>query len=92
MIVAVVLDETVVVVTVNVAVVEFAATVTEAGTCAAPLLLVKVTTAPPAGATAFNVTVPVELALPPTTLVGFIDSADTVRGLIVKLAVRLLLL
>jgi hypothetical protein len=86
------LEETVLVVTVNVALVEFAGTVTEAGTCAAALLLESVTTAPPTGAMALSVTVPVEFALPPTTLVGFIDSPDTVLGVIVRLAVRLLLL
>ena len=56
---------------VNVPVVTPAATVTEAGTVAALLLLlVKVTTAPPAGATELSVTVPV-LVKPPVTVDGF---------------------
>jgi len=88
-IVAVTLDETVLVVTVNVAVVAFAATVTEAGTCAAALLLDSVTTVPPAGAAELNVTVPVDVALPPTTLVGFSVKPVTVRGFTVSVAVRL---
>ena len=59
------------VVTVKVALVAFAATVTLAGTCAAAALLLKrVTSAPPAGAGAFNLTVPAE-EVPPTTEVGF---------------------
>ena len=59
------------VVTVNVALVAPAATVTLADTVAADVLLLpNVTTAPPAGATALNVTVPVEEA-PPVTLAGF---------------------
>jgi hypothetical protein len=68
-IVAVVSDATAVVVTANVAVVAPAATVTLAGTVADALLLERVTTAPPVGAAALSVTVPVELA-PPTRLVG----------------------
>jgi hypothetical protein len=56
-------------VTVKVAVVAFAATVTLAGTCAAAaLLLERVTTTPPAGARPFRVTVPVEEVPPITTL------------------------
>ena len=55
----------------NVAVVALAATVTLAGTCAAAVLLLeRVTNAPPVGAGAVNVTVPVEV-LPPMTEVGF---------------------
>jgi len=58
------------VVTVNVAVVAPATTVTLAGTCAAGVLLRdRVTTAPPAGAGPLNVTVPVE-EVPPITEVG----------------------
>jgi hypothetical protein len=65
------LDTTGLVLTVNVAVVELAATVTLAGTVAtAVLLVVSVTTAPPAGAGPLNVTVPVE-EVPPVTIVGF---------------------
>lgn len=82
-------EVTLVVVTVNVAVVAFAATVTLAGTCAAALLLDNVTTAPPAGAAELNVTVPVD-GLPPVTLVGFSDNADTVRCVTLRVAVRLL--
>jgi hypothetical protein len=64
-----VVTETVVIV--NVAVVAPEATVTLAGTVAAAvLLLVRVTTAPVAGAAALSVTVPCE-GFPPTTLVGF---------------------
>ena len=59
------------VVTVNVALVAPAATVTLVGTVATDvLLLLSVTTAPPVGAALLNVTVPVE-ELPPVTLVGF---------------------
>ena len=58
------------VVTLKVAVVAFAATVTLAGTWAAAVLLLdRVTTAPPAGAGPLNVIVPVE-ALPPMTDTG----------------------
>lgn len=77
---------TAVVVTVNVAVVAPAATVTLAGTCADPLLEESATAAPPAGAGPFRVTVPVEL-LPPTTLVGFKLNELAERGLIVSPAV-----
>jgi hypothetical protein len=63
---------TALVVTVNCAVVAPANTVTLTGTAAAAaLVLAKVTTAPFAGAGPFNVTVPVELAAPPITAVGF---------------------
>ena len=66
------------VVTVNVAVVAFAATVTVAGTCAAPVLLLdNATTAPPDGAGAVNVTVPVEV-LPPITEAGLTVIEPTV--------------
>jgi hypothetical protein len=61
---------TVEVVTLNVAVVAPAATVTLAGTVADALLDASVTTRPPAGAADDNVTVPV-LAVPPVTDVGF---------------------
>lgn len=58
------------VVTVNVVDVLPAGTVTLTGTVAAGFPLESVTTAPPLGAAALSVTVPVELA-PPVTLVGF---------------------
>ena len=48
-----------------------AGTVTLPGTRAVALLLESVTVAPPAGAGALNVTVPVEDCTPPTTLEGF---------------------
>jgi len=58
--------------TVKVAEVAFAGTVTLAGTVAAEVLLLdNATTVPPAGAYPLSVTVPVEVAEPPTTLVGF---------------------
>jgi hypothetical protein len=64
-----------VVVTVKVALLAPAATVTLAGTVAAAVLLESETTAPPEGAALVNVTVPVD-ELPPTTLVGFTDTED----------------
>src|SRR2546428_13016052 len=54
-----------------------AETVTLAGTTTAGLLLESVTCAPPAGAGAFSVTVPVE-GLPPVTLVGLTVSDETI--------------
>ena len=66
--------------TVNVALVAPAATVTLNGTIAAAVLLVEsATVAPPAGAGPLNVTVPVE-GVPPMTLVGFSVSEETVGG------------
>jgi len=68
------------VLTVNVALVAPAATVTLEGTVtAAVLLLESATCAPPAGAAPLNVTVPVE-ELPPVTLVGFSPSEARVGG------------
>jgi hypothetical protein len=91
-ILAEVLLATGVVVTVNVAVVAPAATVTDAGTCAtAVLLLVSVTTAPPAGACPLSVTVPVE-GLPPTTEVGFRLMELRLAAVTVNVAVRVTLL
>jgi hypothetical protein len=58
----------------NVAVVAFAGTVKDAGTVAAfVLLLARVTSAPPAGAAALSVTVPV-LPVPAGTVTGFTES------------------
>ncbi len=54
----------------NVAVVFPSRTVTDTGTVAAALSLLSVTTAPPVGAAAVSVTVPVEL-FPPITEDGF---------------------
>jgi hypothetical protein len=73
----VVVEATPNVVTVKVADVLPADTVTLAGTLAAAvLLLVRLTETPPVGAAAFSRTVPVEL-LPPTTLVGLRDTDET---------------
>jgi hypothetical protein len=66
---------------VNVALVDPAAIVTLAGAVAALVsLLDNVTRAPPDGAAPVSVTVPVAFVLPPVTLVGEIDSADSVGG------------
>ena len=63
----------------NVALVAPAATVTLAGTRAAVVLLLEsATCAPPVGAAALSVTVPVD-EFPPTTLVGFSVSDDSER-------------
>jgi hypothetical protein len=73
---------TALVLTVNVAVVAPATTVTLGGTLAAVVLLLEsVTCAPPAGAGPLSVTVPVE-EFPPVTLVGFSESEEsaTVAG------------
>jgi len=79
------------VVTVNVAVVALAATVTLAGTVAAAvLLLVSVTTAPPAGAEPFSVTVPVE-EVPPVTDVGLKLTELGARAFTVKAALCVVL-
>jgi len=66
------------VLTANVALVAPAGTNTLEGTPAAPLLLESMTWAPPAGAGALSVTVPVEVCRPPITLVGFSVSEETV--------------
>ena len=66
------------VLTVKVALVAPAGTVTLGGTLAAPLSLARVICAPPAGAGPLNVTVPVEDCTPPITLDGFSVSEETV--------------
>jgi hypothetical protein len=66
-------------VTVNVPLVAPAAIVTLAGTVAAVVLLLdNVTTVPADGAAPVSVAVPVAFVLPPVTLVGEIDSPDSV--------------
>jgi hypothetical protein len=76
-------DDTADVVTVNVRLVLPAATATLAGTVAAAgLLLDSDTTVPPDGAALVSVTVPCEL-LPPVTLAGLNDSAESVGALAV---------
>ena len=91
-ILTVLFDVTVLVLTLNVAIVEPAETVTLAGTVATfVLLLDSVTTAPAAGAGPFNVTVPVEV-VPPRTEVGFRETEVRVAAVTVKFAVRVVLL
>jgi hypothetical protein len=71
---------TALVLTVNVALVAPAATVTLEGTLAAVVLLLEsVTIAPPDGAAPLSVTVPVE-ELPPGMLVGFTESEVRATG------------
>ena len=74
--------------TVAVAVVAPAGTVMLVGTVAADVLeLASVTTAPPAGAGLFSLTVAVD-GEPPVTLVGLRVIADKTGALTVRLAVR----
>ena len=61
-----------------------AGTVTLAGTLAAVLLLESMTCAPPAGAGPLSVTVAVEVCTPPTTLLGFNVSEETMGGVTVS--------
>jgi hypothetical protein len=86
-IVTLVFDETLCVLTVKVALVLPAGTVTLDGTVATDVLLLeRVTTAPPEGAPELRVTVPVEL-FAPLTLVGFRVSEVSVAvegGVIVR--------
>ena len=71
-------EATALVLTVNVALVAPAATVTVDGTLATVVLLLEsVTSAPPDGAAPLRVTIPVE-EFPPVTLVGFSVSAESV--------------
>jgi hypothetical protein len=86
-IVAITVTVTVVVDTVNVAVVAPVGTVTFAGTVAAALSLVSPTTAPPVGAGPVKVTVPVDVNVPPTTLGGFKDRETSDGGFTVRVAV-----
>jgi hypothetical protein len=82
--------DTALVVTVNVAVVALAATVTLPGTWATVVLLLdKLTTAPPDGAGPFNVTVPVD-EVPPVTDVGLSLTELRLAALTVSVAVMVL--
>jgi hypothetical protein len=80
-IVAGVAAATTLVVTVNVALVAPAATVTLAGVADDALSSDSVTKVPPVGAGPFKVTVPIE-ELPPNTLTGFITTEESARGTI----------
>jgi hypothetical protein len=66
--------------TVNVALLAPAVTVTLEGTLAAPLLLESITCAPPLRAGPLRVTVPVDDCAPPVTLVGFSVSEERDGG------------
>jgi hypothetical protein len=79
--VTVVTAATALVLTVKVALVAPAGTITLEDTLAAPLSLERATCAPPAGAGPLSVTVPVEDCVPPMALVGFMAREETVgRG------------
>ena len=75
---------TVLVLTVKVALVLPAGTVTLDGTLAAVSLLESITCAPPAGAAPLSVTVPVDDCAPPVTVEGFNASEETVGGVTVS--------
>lgn len=77
---------TTLVVTVKFALLDPEAMVTLLGTVAEALLLCKVTTAPPLGATPFSVTVPVA-ELPPVTVCGATLTAVSVAGFTVSAVV-----
>jgi hypothetical protein len=83
-------DVTALVVTLKVAVVLPATTVTEVGTVAEAVLLDNATDTPPEGAAPLKVTVPVD-DVPPVTLVGLSETeeSDTGTGVIVSEAVGL---
>ena len=66
--------------TVKVALVAPAGMNTLDGTLATPLLLERMIVAPPAGAGALSVTLPVEDCTPPMTVLGFSVSEDSVGG------------
>ena len=68
------------VLTVKVALLAPAGTVTLDGPLAAPLLLESLTVTPPAGAGLLSVTVPVEDCSPPITLEGFSVNEERVVG------------
>jgi hypothetical protein len=74
-------------VTVNVALVAPAGTVTLAGVVVDALLSDNVTAAPPVGAGPSSVTVPVE-EVPPVTVAGLMDTLVRAGALIVRVAVR----
>jgi hypothetical protein len=71
--------ETALVVTVKAALVAPCATVTLAGTAAATALLASITANPPEGAAAVKTIVPCD-AVPPATVAGFIEIAESAGG------------
>ena len=77
------------VVTVNVVELALAGTVTLAGTVVAVESSPNVTTAPPVGASPFRVTVAVEFAKPPCTVVGLSVSVATPVAAAVTVSVAL---
>ena len=74
----------------NVPLVVFAGIVTDAGTCAIVLLLLRVTLAPTEGAGPVSLTFAVD-ELPPMMVLGLRVKVDSVAGLIVRLADRVAL-